>query len=596
MNPLHRNRPLSRAMRASLLILGLALGGTAGAASTLLLEHDVSFADLNVHSAAGMATLDRRLRSAAALVCKPLESRMLPVHAAWKHCVSKSLAAAAVDLQTGQVAVAVIDAGPRRRCGGLMSSPFPARGDARHAGGEERTAMSRDTGSSSIDGGEYAQARAVRAQPQWGLLGFEHERLAAVVPVRDGPVRVGRDADCDLRFQDGSVSRLHCTLSLIGDAVQVRDAGSLNGIFRAGVRLDAALLGEGDELSLGNAFVKLVDLRRPAWTIHERLHDELYRDAATGLSNRRSFQRKSEAAVASLRPDQPLGAVHIEAAGDRAAREEHIAVLGGILRKLQRTGLFAAHFGEGPLRLSVVGCIAGCAAPLRGCRAERGRCRPRCLRQVRDHYRRRIGNRSAVGFDAAVRRRRRLPDRTRGTAQVLSAGAARCRRIATPFAAGRAARTFRAAAVKAESTTGGPRAARRGKRCAALRTGGAPPRCRSGRTTDRAAIAKVRSSAGIVIARRGAPTPPVTVTRVAACALAGVGSPVAEVVLPVTLLPPTAAAVAVTVTVMPSKPPLSAFGEIDRAAVPRCPPARSGAAGESGTSTSSKAAALAGAT
>jgi GGDEF domain-containing protein len=116
---------------------------------------------------------------------------------------------------------------------------------------------------------------------------------------------------------------------------------------RAGVRLDSALLGEGDELSLGNALVKLVDFRRPAWRVHERLHEELYLDAATGLSNRRNFQRRTEAAIASLRPEQPLGAAYLELGGADEATGERIAALGRILRDLQRGGLVAAHFGAG---------------------------------------------------------------------------------------------------------------------------------------------------------------------------------------------------------------------------------------------------------
>lgn len=62
---------------------------------------------------------------------------------------------------------------------------------------------------------------------------------------------LGRDPESDIFLNDMTVSRTHAVLALSGDAVSVRDAGSLNGTYLNGVCVDSAPLSDGDVLQIG---------------------------------------------------------------------------------------------------------------------------------------------------------------------------------------------------------------------------------------------------------------------------------------------------------------------------------------------------------
>lgn len=66
------------------------------------------------------------------------------------------------------------------------------------------------------------------------------------------PVTVGRGekADCLLDFE--GISRLHCRLERVGNLIRLCDAGSKNGTFLNGMRIDFEDLCDGDEVKLGN--------------------------------------------------------------------------------------------------------------------------------------------------------------------------------------------------------------------------------------------------------------------------------------------------------------------------------------------------------
>lgn len=70
--------------------------------------------------------------------------------------------------------------------------------------------------------------------------------------IGDGATRVGRDPDADLFLDDITVSRHHAVISRATDHCTVVDAGSLNGTYLNGVRIDGlARLRHGDELQIG---------------------------------------------------------------------------------------------------------------------------------------------------------------------------------------------------------------------------------------------------------------------------------------------------------------------------------------------------------
>ncbi len=71
--------------------------------------------------------------------------------------------------------------------------------------------------------------------------------------VLDRTIVVGRDPGCDLVLVDGRVSRRHVEISPDGPAVRLRDLGSSNGTSLNGAPVEAADLGVGDVLGLGDS-------------------------------------------------------------------------------------------------------------------------------------------------------------------------------------------------------------------------------------------------------------------------------------------------------------------------------------------------------
>jgi len=62
---------------------------------------------------------------------------------------------------------------------------------------------------------------------------------------------IGRGQDCDLRVPLVSVSREHCELTVIGDALKVKDLASSNGTYVNNRRVNEESLGAGDRLVVG---------------------------------------------------------------------------------------------------------------------------------------------------------------------------------------------------------------------------------------------------------------------------------------------------------------------------------------------------------
>ncbi|MDY7225251.1 FHA domain-containing protein [Hyalangium rubrum] len=82
--------------------------------------------------------------------------------------------------------------------------------------------------------------------------------LGQLIPVKQGPLVIGRASACDLRLQHPSISRRHAQLMRQGERFVLRDLGSQNGTFVNRVKLTGDTdIRVGDEISLGNALMKL---------------------------------------------------------------------------------------------------------------------------------------------------------------------------------------------------------------------------------------------------------------------------------------------------------------------------------------------------
>ena len=73
-----------------------------------------------------------------------------------------------------------------------------------------------------------------------------------------GATSIGRGADQDIFLDDVTVSRRHAEIIVGEAAVSIKDAGSTNGIYINGERLDEAPLAAGDEIIVGKYHLILV--------------------------------------------------------------------------------------------------------------------------------------------------------------------------------------------------------------------------------------------------------------------------------------------------------------------------------------------------
>ncbi|NBP83897.1 MAG: ATP-binding cassette domain-containing protein, partial [Mycobacteriaceae bacterium] len=91
-------------------------------------------------------------------------------------------------------------------------------------------------------------------------------RSGSPAPPPPGSLTVGRATDNDIVIPDVLASRHHATLIPTPGGTEIRDNRSINGTFVNGTRVDAALLSEGDVITIGNVdlvFTGGVLTRRP---------------------------------------------------------------------------------------------------------------------------------------------------------------------------------------------------------------------------------------------------------------------------------------------------------------------------------------------
>lgn len=84
--------------------------------------------------------------------------------------------------------------------------------------------------------------------------------MATLVALTDGPdlivdkpvMLLGRHAECDVQLHSGKVSRRHCVIAVVNEALVIRDLGSTNGVRINGERKIEGVLNDGDEVAIGN--------------------------------------------------------------------------------------------------------------------------------------------------------------------------------------------------------------------------------------------------------------------------------------------------------------------------------------------------------
>jgi len=97
-----------------------------------------------------------------------------------------------------------------------------------------------------------AQRGIVRFEVRYPT-GAQHEvELSGTVAV------LGRDPSCDLVLNDAKCSRRHAVLEAGPQGIAIRDAGSANGTFVNGRKIERANLAEGDVVRLGEVILKVL--------------------------------------------------------------------------------------------------------------------------------------------------------------------------------------------------------------------------------------------------------------------------------------------------------------------------------------------------
>jgi hypothetical protein len=98
----------------------------------------------------------------------------------------------------------------------------------------------------------------------WDLPRWWHRRTAPRALLVDGvewpldtTARIGRSSSCDLVLADDAVSRRHAEIALRGGVCVIRDLGSCNGTLVNGRPVQRARLRRGDELQLGETFIRV---------------------------------------------------------------------------------------------------------------------------------------------------------------------------------------------------------------------------------------------------------------------------------------------------------------------------------------------------
>ena len=99
----------------------------------------------------------------------------------------------------------------------------------------------------AVDGGAPAAGRYLEADD-------------TLVPVMGTVTRLGRSLSADIEIDEPSVSRRHALIVRQDGQTLLLDDGSRNGTWHNGVRVDRAVLSDGDTIDLGTARLSYLEV------------------------------------------------------------------------------------------------------------------------------------------------------------------------------------------------------------------------------------------------------------------------------------------------------------------------------------------------
>jgi len=186
----------------------------------------------------------------------------------------------------------------------------------------------------------------VPAPREWALIRYVGHPIGELIPLPAGGLTIGRSQENLLWLDEPEVSRHHARLEAApgGEAVELHDLGSTNGLFLNGRKVEAsrepAILRHGDVLRVGGHAFKLKRLDAVERQYHEAVVAQTTVDPLTGVNNRatllhqlekhydlaRRHRRPLSLILADLDHFKRINDIHGHAAGDQVLR-----MFGGLL-------------------------------------------------------------------------------------------------------------------------------------------------------------------------------------------------------------------------------------------------------------------------
>jgi two-component system cell cycle response regulator len=156
------------------------------------------------------------------------------------------------------------------------------------------------------------------------------DRMGEMFPLKGERTTIGRGLQTDVRINDEGISRTHAVVEVEGADYLLSDAGSTNGTFANGSKVDRYKLQEGDKIQIGASSVLKFTYHDDLDEDFQRnLYESALRDRLTGIFNRGYFSNRLESDVAfALRHGKPLSLVIFDVDDFKRLNEEHGQAVG----------------------------------------------------------------------------------------------------------------------------------------------------------------------------------------------------------------------------------------------------------------------------
>ncbi len=156
------------------------------------------------------------------------------------------------------------------------------------------------------------------------------DRMGEMFPLKNDRTTIGRGLQTDVRINDEGISRTHAVVEMEDGDYLLSDAGSTNGTYANGSKVDRYKLQEGDKVQIGASSVLKFTYHDDLDEDFQRnLYESALRDRLTGIFNRGYFANRLESDVAfALRHGKPLSLVIFDVDDFKQLNDEHGAPVG----------------------------------------------------------------------------------------------------------------------------------------------------------------------------------------------------------------------------------------------------------------------------